>query len=94
MIVDVVQRTEGVLKEKPVEVLFIAFGESATRIQVRWWIDSYTETAQMFDRVHSVIYRMLDEYNIELPFTTYTMNLNLTAESQLRLSQLLRKDPE
>jgi small-conductance mechanosensitive channel len=75
LIVETVQHVEGVLREKPVDALYIEMGDSAMIFRVRWWIGSYQDTRRMFDRVHTVLQQALDEAGIESPFPTQTLNL-------------------
>lgn len=62
-----VEGVEGVLGDKPVEALFLEFGESAMIFRVRWWIDSYVDARRMYDRVNTAMFRALREAGIELP---------------------------
>jgi len=39
VIKDALRKIEGVLPDKPVDVLFIGFGDSSRNIRVRWWIE-------------------------------------------------------
>jgi len=34
---------------------------------VRWWIDSYSDTWRMFDKVNTALYTALNEAEIEIP---------------------------
>jgi small-conductance mechanosensitive channel len=68
VMVDAVREVEGVLPERPVEALFLEFGDSAMIFRVRWWLESYVDTRRMFDRVNTALYTALAEANIELPF--------------------------
>ena len=77
IILDTVRNVEGVLPGKPIEALFIEFGDSAIKILVRWWIHSFTDTRSMFDRVHSALYETLNQAEIEMPFTTFDLNLQM-----------------
>jgi small-conductance mechanosensitive channel len=67
-IIQAVRGVEGVLVDHPVEVLFLEFGDSALTFRVRWWLESYTDTRRMFDRVNSAIYQELDAVNIDIPY--------------------------
>jgi len=77
IILDTVRDVEGVLPGKPVEALFIEFGDSAIKILVRWWIHSFTDTRSMFDGVHSALYKALGQAGIDMPFTTFDLNLQM-----------------
>jgi MscS family membrane protein len=68
VIVDAVKTVPGVLVTRPVEALFVEFGDSSLVFRVRWWLESYVDTRRMFDRVHTAIYNALNEARIEIPF--------------------------
>ncbi|MEN8172496.1 MAG: mechanosensitive ion channel family protein [Chloroflexota bacterium] len=66
--IEAVRNVEGVLPDHKVEALFLEFGPSELVFRVRWWLDSYTDTRRMFDRVNSALYNALNEAGIEIPF--------------------------
>lgn len=68
VMVEAVTGVEGVLPDRPVEALFLEFGDSALVFRVRWWLESYVDTRRMFDRVNTAIYKALEKENIQLPF--------------------------
>jgi len=68
VLIEAVSTVEGVLPEKPVEALFLEFGDSALVFRVRWWLDSYVDTRRMFDSVNTAMYNALNEAGIEIPF--------------------------
>jgi len=68
VLVEAVSKVEGVLPDRPVEALFLEFGDSALVFRVRWWLDSYVDTRSMFDRVNTAMYNALNEAGIEIPF--------------------------
>ena len=80
LIVKTVRDVEGVLREEPVDALYIEMGDSAMIFRVRWWIGSYQDTRRMFDRVHTVLQQALDEAGIESPFHTQTLNVQLEGD--------------
>jgi len=75
VIIDAVQKVEGVLPDRPVEALFLEFGDSSMTFRVRWWLESYVDTRRMFDRVNTALYYALKEENIQLPFPQLDVNL-------------------
>jgi len=85
IIVDTVRQVEGVLPDKPVDALYIEMGDSARIVRVRWWIESYADTRQMLDRVHTVMERALDKAGIEMPFPTQSIRLQVEPETADRL---------
>jgi small-conductance mechanosensitive channel len=86
VIVEAVGGVEGVLAEKPVEVLLLEFGDSALKFRVRWWLDSYTDTRNVYDQVHRVMYKALDQAGIEMPFSTYDVNMKVSPEDVKMIS--------
>jgi small-conductance mechanosensitive channel len=66
--INAVQGVEGVLEDRPVEALFLEFGDSALVFRVRWWIESYVDTRRMFDSVNTAIYQALQAEGIEIPY--------------------------
>jgi small-conductance mechanosensitive channel len=65
--IEAVGGVEGVLPDRPVEALFLEFGDSALIFRVRWWLESYEDTRRMFDRVNTALYNALNDAGIELP---------------------------
>jgi small-conductance mechanosensitive channel len=49
------REVEGVLPDKPVDVLFVNFGEYARVVQVRWWVESMQHNKRVLDRVNIAI---------------------------------------
>ncbi len=68
VMVKAVEKVEGVLSNYPVEALFLEFGDSALIFRVRWWLESYTDTRRMFDKVNTALYTSLNNAGIEIPF--------------------------
>lgn len=67
VIQDAVRHCEGV-QDRPVQVLFLEFGESQLTFHVRYWINHYLETRYIEDRVNTAIYNALNDAGIEIPF--------------------------
>jgi len=87
IIIDTVRQVDGVLPDAPVDALYIEMGDSARIFRVRWWIESYVDTRQMFDRVHTAMEHALDEAGIEMPFPTQSISLQLEPETANQISQ-------
>jgi len=68
VIIEAVKGVEGVSASKPVEPLLTTFGDSALVLRVRYWVDSYTDTPKMYDKVNSAIYTALAVAGIPIPF--------------------------
>lgn len=75
VMVSAVEGVEGVLSDRPVEALFLEFGDSALIFRVRWWLESYVDTRRMFDRVNTAIYNALKKEEIQLPFPQLDVHL-------------------
>jgi small-conductance mechanosensitive channel len=75
VMVEAVQGVEGVLTDRPVEALFLEFGDSALIFRVRWWLESYIDTRRMFDSVNTAVYNALRKENIQLPFPQMDVHL-------------------
>jgi small-conductance mechanosensitive channel len=75
IIIDTVRKVAGVLPSKPVDALVVNMGEYSITIQVRWWIQSYQDTRRMYDRVYTALMIALDEAGIEVPTSTYDVNI-------------------
>ena len=72
-----------VLRDKPVDALYVEMGSSAMTFRVRWWIHSYVDTRRMFDRVNTALQNALDEAGIECPFSTMDINIrNMPGEAK------------
>lgn len=68
VMINAVKGVEGVLQDRPVEALFLEFGDSSLTFRVRWWLESYVDTRRMFDRVNTALYKALNKEKIQLPF--------------------------
>ena len=68
VLIEAVSKVEGGLPDRPVEALFLEFGDSALIFRVRWWLESYVDTRRMFDSVNTAMYQALNEAGIEIPF--------------------------
>ena len=76
-----VPRVEGVLADRPIDVLLDEFGPSALIFRVRWWVHSYSDARYIQDRVHSALYRALGEAGIHLPVPIQDVNLKLDRQT-------------
>jgi len=75
VMINAIRKVEGVLDDKPVEALFLEFGDQALIFRVRWWLESYIDTRRMFDKVNSALYHALNEAGIEIPNPQYDIFL-------------------
>ena len=91
LITEMVYQVDGVLDDKPVDVLYHEMGDSAMIFRVRWWIDSYVDTQSVIDRVHSVLQDALDAAEIDMPFPTQNTNFQIEPQMAAQLWQAWKK---
>ncbi len=86
---------EGVMADKPVDVLFIGFGDSSNTFRVRWWLESYKDKRRVTHQVLSAIQAAADKYQIDMPLPTYAVENQITIKPE-KLDQLSKtlKDSE
>jgi small-conductance mechanosensitive channel len=77
---DAVRAVEGVIPDKPVDVLYNAMGDSSMSIRVRWWINSFADKRHMYDKVNTAMQNAIDSAGIESPFPTQQLNVSLDSE--------------
>lgn len=76
VLVEAVRSQDWVMRDKPVEALFLEFQDSGLLFRVRCWIEHYVETRRIIDKLNSVIYRALTEAGIEIPFPQRVVHLH------------------
>jgi small-conductance mechanosensitive channel len=91
--IETVRDIEGVLPDRPVDALFVDFGDTAITFRIRWWIDSYVDTRRMFDRVNEALLRAFTEAKINMPNITYDINLKVDNQIIEQLSPTTHTDP-
>jgi small-conductance mechanosensitive channel len=91
IMIQAVEKVEGVLTDRPVEALFLQFGESALMFRVRWWLDSYVDTRRMFDRVNTALYNALEEAGIEIPNPQRDVNFKINQKQRQNMIEVLRE---
>lgn len=74
---DAVRSVSEVLKNQPVQVLFIEFAPATMTIRVRWWIDTYSDKRMMQDKVNTALQDAIEEAGIEAPFPTQTLEVKI-----------------
>lgn len=72
---DAVRGIDGVMPDKPVDVLFLGYGDYARSISVRWWIASYEQEWAMLDKVNRAMQVALNNVGIAIPFPRYDLNV-------------------
>jgi small-conductance mechanosensitive channel len=93
IIIDTVGQVDGVLQDKPVDALYSEMGNSTMIFRVRWWIESVEDTRPIFNRVNTALQHALDKAGIEMPFTTYDLNVKFDHEYTRWLYGVLGGDP-
>ncbi len=81
LIHDTVRQIEGILPDKPVDVLYHEMGDSAMIFRVRWWIESYSGRRRITDRVHTALQEALDAAGIEMPYPIQNLNLQFDPQT-------------
>jgi len=80
IMIDTIQEMEGVIKDKPVNALVQEIGDGSLRFRARWWIDSYTDTRDIYDQVNTAVYYAFKSSGIKLASESYDLNLNMKSE--------------
>jgi small-conductance mechanosensitive channel len=75
IIIEAVENVEGVIPYKPVEALYIEIGDTSMVFRVRWWIESYEDTRQIYDRVNTALQKALDDAGIEGGVPLYDIHI-------------------
>ncbi|MGD8750279.1 MAG: mechanosensitive ion channel family protein, partial [Anaerolineales bacterium] len=89
--IETVREVEGVLTERPVEALFLEFGDSALIFRVRWWLESYIDTRRMFDRVNTALLEALEGVGIEIPIPQREIHHKMKPTELTPLVEVLRE---
>ncbi len=79
---DAVRSVDEVLKDQPVQVLFIDFGNSAMTIRVRWWIDTYSDKRMMQDQVNTALQEAIEKSGIISPNPALDLNVKMKGDSK------------
>jgi len=90
---DAVSQVEGVMANKPVQVLFVEFAESTMIFRVRWWIPDYVDMRKMNDRVYQAIQEALDAHGIVSPGPILDVNTHLDQQDADRLAGAFQAGP-
>ena len=80
IIIDTIQGMEDVLQDKPINALVEEIGDGSIRFRVRWWISSYLETRDIYDRVNTAVYYAIKSSGIGLASDSYDLNVNVESE--------------
>jgi small-conductance mechanosensitive channel len=85
LIVDTVSKIEGVLPDKPVEAIYNQMGTSTMTFRIRWWIESFEDSSLINGKVNTALQNSLTQAGIEMPVTTYDINLKNMSQEELSL---------
>jgi MscS family membrane protein len=85
-------QVDGILHEKPIDVLYLDMTGPAMRFRLRWWIQSYMDTRQIFDKVHTAVQNALNQAGIESPHLTDNVNLIFEDDATQRLSKVFNPE--
>jgi small-conductance mechanosensitive channel len=93
---ETVRGVNGVLEDKPVNVLFTGFGDSAMDFRVRWWVSSPGEKRAVTDAVCAAIQEVAEEKGIDMPNPTYAVEntVKFGTEDAARIIQALGESPD
>ncbi len=68
VMIEAVRAEDWVMKNKPIEALFLEFRDSGLSFRVRCWIEHFVETRRTIDKLNTALYKALEEAGIEIPF--------------------------
>lgn len=80
VLVEAVRAQDWVMKDKPIEALFLEFQDSGLLFRVRCWIESYAETRRVLDKLNTCIYYALNDAGMEIPFPQRVVYLQKTEQ--------------
>lgn len=90
---DALRQVDGVMADKPVQVLFVEFADSAMIFRVRWWIADYADMRKINDRVYQAIQEALIAHGIVSPGAILDVNYHLNQQDADRLAHAFQTGP-
>ena len=75
IITESMKQVEGILLDKPIDVLYIEMGDAGMVFRVRWWIESYVDTRRMYDRVNTALQDAFDSAGVEMANLAYDIKI-------------------
>ena len=84
VIVEAVRKVEGVLTDKPIDVLLMKVSKSGLTFRLRWWMASYQYGRYAPDKVLRSVYAAMLENGIKLSLDAYDLNIFLEEETQAK----------
>jgi small-conductance mechanosensitive channel len=90
---EAVRKVDGVLQDKPVDVWFTEFGDSANTFRIRWWVATYADKRRVTDSVNATIQEVVLRENIDLPNPAFTVenHFQMRDEDIRRIVRLLKE---
>jgi MscS family membrane protein len=79
---EAVRNVDGVLANKPVDVFFIEFGDSARKVRVRWWIASFHNQWPVINGVNIALESAFEKAQIDMPYNTYALRVHMENEDE------------
>jgi small-conductance mechanosensitive channel len=76
-----IRGVEGVLPDKPINVIYLSFGGTGRDIRVRWWIEDANNQFTVQNRVFVALEQALAEAGVETPNLTYNLNVQQEADN-------------
>jgi small-conductance mechanosensitive channel len=91
VMIDAVRSQDWVMKDRPIEALFLEYGDAAMIFRVRCWIEHYVETRRILDKLNSCLFRALAAAGIDMPFPTQTIYHRVAPEDRDGLVAVLKE---
>jgi MscS family membrane protein len=80
IVVDVIKKMEGIKEEPEADAIMIKMADSGLEWQARFWVDDQSTAFDKKLEALDIIYKALNENNIEIPFPTSTVHLKKEEE--------------
>ena len=94
VIVEAVRSVDGVVQDRPVDVLLMKVSKSGLTFRLRWWLESYQEGRYAPDKVLRAVYAAMLETGIELSLDAYDINLIMEDEATQKSIQISQSEVE
>ncbi len=86
VLVEAIRAEPWVMKNKPVEALFLEFQDSGLLFRVRCWIKHYVETRRVIDKMNTTIYKALGDNGIQMPFPQRVVHLRNSNQAKVHMA--------
>ena len=95
ILLEAVRQVEGVLADRPIDVLLLEIRESEVIFRVRWWIESYQDYFAMINRVNKAMIIALKNAGVKFPSIATNVSFDAKQEGMNNLtSHLAGQDGE